>query len=83
MTTQSQKFKNALTHPRYLYTRARNPSHPSGAWKTTDDLWVYVYGFGDKGYKHATASLPFNDAIPIMEEMGVPFPLSPTEGLGR
>lgn len=83
MTTKVQEFKDALTHPRYLYTRARNPSHPSGAWQATDDLVVFVYGFGDEGFKHATASLPFNEAIPVMEEMGLPFPLSPTEGLVR
>ena len=81
--TAIEEFKAALQHPRFCYTRAKNPSHPSGAWQTTDDLWVVVYGFGDEDYKHATAYLPFNEAIPIMEELGARFPLSPTEGMGR
>ena len=69
--TAIEEFKAALQHPRFCYTRAKNPSHPSGAWQTTDDLWVVVYGFGDEDYKHATAYLPFNEAIPIMEGSSV------------
>lgn len=81
--TKIEEFKAALQHPRFSYTRAINPSHPSGAWQTTDDLRVYVYGFGDDSFNHATASLPFKEALPILDELGMPFPLSPTEGLGR
>ena len=76
-----KEFKDALNHPKFCYTRARNPSRMNGTWTTTVDLVVYVYCIDDDGVKCAHGGLPYNEAIPIMDEMKKSFPFSPTEGL--
>ena len=76
-----KKFKDALNHPKFCYTRARNPSRMNGTFATTDDLVVYVYCIDDHGVKCSHGSLSYNEAIPIMDEMKKSFPFSPTEGL--
>jgi len=82
MTNEIQEFKDALAHPKFCYTRARNPSRMNGTWSTKDDLVIYVYCIGKGGVKTSHANLPYNQAIPIIDEMEKSFPLSPTEGLG-
>lgn len=77
-----QQFKDALTHPKFCYTRARNPSRMDGNWTTTDELVIFVYCIDEGGIKRSHGGLPYNEAIPIIDEMRKSFPLSPTEGLG-
>lgn len=85
-----QQFKDALKHPKFCYTRARNPSRMDGTWSTTDDLVVFVYCIDETGVKRSHAGLPYKEAIPLMDEynksrgrrVAQAFPLSPTEGLG-
>lgn len=77
-----QQFKDALRHPKFCYTRARNPSRMNGTWSTTDDLIVFVYCIDETGVKRSHAGLPYKEAIPLIDEYNKAFPLSPTEGLG-
>ena len=79
--TDRQEFIAAINSPEFRYTRAKNPSHPMGQWRTTNDLIIFAYGCAPEGHTHCLASLPYAEATQILDEHKKVFPLSPTEGL--
>jgi hypothetical protein len=69
------RFREALCAPEYAYARAR---------PICGALTIFVYEKDPKSPSGVllSASFPdFEDGIKIMDEIGRPFPLSPTEGL--
>ena len=68
-------FREALCAPEYAYARAR---------PICGSLSIFVYKNDPKSPSGVSlsASFPdFEDGIKIMDEIGRPFPLSPTEDL--
>lgn len=68
-----EAFKEQLNSPEFRYSRFR------------PNLGVTIYLYDPKSPTgvHAGATINFEDAVPLMDENGRPFPLSPTEGLNK
>lgn len=79
--TDREEFISAINSKEFCYTRARNPSHPTGQWQSTNDLIVFVYGRAPEGHIHSLAALPYAEATQILDDHKKVFPLSPTEGI--
>jgi len=68
-------FRASLLDSKYAYSRAR---------PICGSLSIFVYHNDEKsptGVKLAASFPDFEDGVKIMDEVGRPFPLSPTEGL--
>lgn len=82
---QIKAFEEALVHPNYAYARARS-WRLSGYVKDNTDYVVYVYHNNPEsptGVNLSAALSGLDEATEIMDRLGKPFPLSPTEGLRR
>jgi hypothetical protein len=82
---QIAAFTAALTSPEFAYTRARS-WRLSGWVKDNTDYVVYAYRRDRKSPSGVSLMCTLNgldEATAIIDSVGSPFPLSPTEGLRK
>jgi hypothetical protein len=87
--TAQEKFIEAIAAPAFAYCRARS-WRASGAIMDDGDLIIYVYHRDNTSPTGVTCVSTcggsvedFADAVAAMDKRGIPFPLSPTEGLRK
>lgn len=83
MTSQVEKmtFTEALLHKNYAYARAKS-WRLSGIIESDDDYNVFVYHWDKEspsGVILAAVQSGLKEAVAMMDAVGRPFPLSPTE----